>query len=138
KKLARQAQRYRRLGEQIRRTEARPLYARWRGARSDADSFAADLRASERELAGATETALAHERTREAEDIALPPLRMAQAAAAVGLQRITHAKEALEHDLSRVVAARAEAARRLEQIAGDVEREAGHLADSETALLRLA
>ena len=138
KKQARQAQRYRRLGEQIRRTEARLLYARWRAACSEAESFAAELRASERELAGATEAALAHQRTREAAETALPPLRMAQAAAAAGLQRITHAKEALEHELSRVVAARAEAARRLEQIAGDVAREAGHLADSETALARLA
>ena len=138
KKQARQAQRYRRLGEQIRRTEARLLYARWRAACSEAESFAAELRASERELAGATEAALAHQRTREAAETALPPLRMAQAAAAAGLQRITHAREALEHELSRVVAARAEAARRLEQIAGDVAREAGHLADAETALARLA
>jgi chromosome segregation protein len=138
KKQARQAQRYRLLGEQIRRTEARLLYARWRAACSEAEGFAAELRASERELAGATEAALAHQRTREAAETALPPLRMAQAAAAGGLQRITHAKEALEHELSRVVAAAAEAARRLDQIAGDVAREAGHLADSETALARLA
>jgi chromosome segregation protein len=138
KKQARQAQRYRRLGEQIRRTEARLLYARWRAACSESESFAAELRASERELAGATEAALAHERTREAAESALPPLRMTQAAAAAGLQRIMHAKEALEHELGRVVAARVEAARRLEQIAGDVEREAGHLADAETALARLA
>jgi chromosome segregation protein len=138
KKQARQAQRYRRLGEQIRRTEARLLYARWRAACSESESFATELRASERELAGATETALAHQRTREAAETALPPLRMAQAAAAAGLQRITHAREALEHELSRVVAARAEATRRLDQIAADVAREAGHLADSETALARLA
>ncbi|HEY8873598.1 MAG TPA: AAA family ATPase, partial [Stellaceae bacterium] len=79
KKQARQAQRYRRLGEHIRRTEARLLFARWRAACSEAESFAAELRASERELAGATEAALAHQRTREAAETALPPLRMAQA-----------------------------------------------------------
>jgi chromosome segregation protein len=41
KKQARQAQRYRRLGEQIRRTEARLLYARWRAACSESESCAA-------------------------------------------------------------------------------------------------
>ncbi len=138
KKQARQAQRYRRLGEEIRRAEARLLYARWRAAASESEAFAAELRASERALAAATETALGHERTREEAENALPPLRMAQAAAAAGLQRITHAREALEHELSRVVAAHAEAARRLAQLVGDVEREAGHLADADAGLARLA
>ena len=138
KKQARQAQRYRRLGEQIRRTEARLLYASWRTATEEAEELAAQLRASERGLAAATEAALAHEHAREAAEEALPPLRMAQAAAAAAAQRITHAREALEQELSRVVAARTEAARRLEQVGADLEREAGHLADAEAALARLA
>src|ERR1700674_5100094 len=51
KKQARQAQRYRRLGDEIRRTEARLLYARWRAASGESESIAAELRASERDLA---------------------------------------------------------------------------------------
>src|SRR5713226_1603385 len=47
RKQARQAQRYRRLGEQIRDIEARLLAARWRGAAAEAESFAADARVSE-------------------------------------------------------------------------------------------
>src|SRR6202158_856357 len=80
KKQARQAQRYRRLGEQIRRTEALLLYARGSAAPAEPDDFAAQTRASERALAAATEAALADERVRTAAETALPPLRMAQAA----------------------------------------------------------
>src|ERR1700676_3676222 len=64
RKQARQAHRYRRLGEEIRRTETRLLYARWRAASGESESIAAELRAGERELAGATEAALADERSR--------------------------------------------------------------------------
>ncbi|MGH7094111.1 MAG: hypothetical protein ACREFB_11320, partial [Stellaceae bacterium] len=68
----------------------------------------------------------------------MPPLRLAEAAAGAAVQRITHAREALEHDLARVVAARAEAQRRLTQITADLAREAGHLGDGDAALARLA
>ncbi|HXO01744.1 MAG TPA: AAA family ATPase, partial [Stellaceae bacterium] len=44
KRQARQAQRYRRLSEQIRRTEARLLEARWRDALADAERVAGELR----------------------------------------------------------------------------------------------
>jgi chromosome segregation protein len=138
KKQARQAQRYRRLGEQIRRAEAKLLHARWQEAAAEAERFAAELRASERELAAATEAALAGDRVRGDAEAALPPLRLAQASAAASLQRLTHARESLEQELSRVVASRTEAERRLEQVAADREREAEHLADAEAALARLA
>jgi chromosome segregation protein len=138
KKQVRQAQRYRRLGEQIRRAEAQLLYARWRAAAAEADDFAGESRASERALAAATESALAHERLRAEAETVLPPLRMAQAAASAAVQRIAHARAALEKELDRVVAARAEAERHLTQIAADLEREAEHLADAEAGLARLA
>jgi chromosome segregation protein len=138
KKQARQAQRYRRLGEQIRRTEAQLLYARWRAAAAEAEDFAGEARASERAVAAATEAALGHELLRGEAETALPPLRMAQAAASAAVQRIAHARAALEQELSRVVAARAETERRLAQIAADLDREAEHLADAEAALARLA
>src|SRR6516225_7029870 len=54
---ARQAQRYRRLGEHIRRTEALLFHARWRTAESEAERTAGELRAAERAVAEATERA---------------------------------------------------------------------------------
>jgi len=138
KKQARQAARYRRLGEQIRRSEVLLFDARWRAAAREADAFAAEFRASERELADATVLAIAHERARADAESALPPLRLAQAAAAAASHRLAHAREALEAELGRVVVARAEAERRGAQLAADIGREGEHLADSDAALARLA
>src|SRR5437763_4732716 len=137
KKQARQAQRYRRLGEQIRLGEAQLFDARWRSAAAESERVGAELRAAERAAAGATEDALAAERARAEMEAALPELRMATATAAAATQRISHAREALEQELGRIVAAKAEAERRLAQVGADREREAEHLADAEAALARL-
>ncbi|HTV88962.1 MAG TPA: chromosome segregation protein SMC [Stellaceae bacterium] len=137
KKQARHAQRYRRLGEQIRRCEAQLLNVRWRQAAGEAAGFAAGLRETERGLAAATETALVRERGRAAAEALLPGLRTAQATAAAARQRIAHARESLEQELSRAASARGEAERRAAQIAADFEREAEHLDDAAAALVRL-
>src|SRR5438445_6763147 len=137
RKQARQAQRYRRLGEQIGQLEAGLLAVRWRVAATEADRVAADLRAAERAVAAGTETALAEQRLRGEAEAALPALRIAQAEAAAAVQRLSHAREALERELARVIAARNEAERRRGQVDADLDREAEHLADAEAALLRL-
>jgi chromosome segregation protein len=138
KKQARQAQRYRRLGDQIRRTEAQLLQVRWQDATGQAEAVAAELRGAERDLGAATETGLARERERAEAETALPPLHLAQAAAAASLQRLTHARESLEAKLGRAVAARSEAERRLTQANADLDREAERVADADAALVRLA
>jgi chromosome segregation protein len=137
KRQARQAQRYRKLSEQIRHTEARLLEARWRGALADVERIAGELREAERAVAAATESAAAAERQRAAADEALPPLRMGEAAASAALHRLNHAREALDDELARIAAARQEAARRGEQLAGDIGREDEHVADAAAALAGL-
>src|SRR5947207_806977 len=137
RKQARQAQRYRRLGDQIRQTEALLFAARWHAANADAERIAAGLREIERAVAAATEATLAEERHRVEAEAALPALRMAEAEAAAAVQRLSHAREALEQELARVIAARNEAERRRGQVDADLDREAEHLADAEAALLRL-
>jgi chromosome segregation protein len=138
RRQARQAQRYRRLSESIRRTEARLLEARWRDALADAGRIAGELREAERAVAAATEAAVAAERRRAAADEALPPLRLAEAAASAALHRITHAREALEQELARLAAARQEATQRQGHLAGDIAREDEHVADADAAIARLA
>ncbi len=138
RRQARQAQRYRRLSEAIRRTEARLLEARWRDALADAERIAGELREAERAVAAATEAAVAAERRRAAADEALPPLRLTEAAASAALHRITHAREALEQELARLAAARQEAAQRQGHLAGDIAREDEHVADADAAIARLA
>ena len=138
KKQARQAQRYRRLGEHIRRTEALLFRARWLAAEAEAERNAVELRAAERMVADGTERALGEQRAREAAEAALPPLRVAETAAAAELQRLTHARNELEQELQRVLAARSEAERRLAQLAGDLQREDEQVAEAEGALARLS
>ena len=138
KKQARQAQRYRRLSEQIRRTEARLMEARWREALAEVERVAGELREAERAVAATTETAAGAERRRAAAEEAVPPLRLAEAAASAALHRLNHAREALDHELQRIATARQEASRRREQLAGDIAREHEHVADADAALQRLA
>ena len=137
-KQARQAQRYRRLGDHIRRSEALLFYARWCTAEGETGRTAAELRTAERAVGEAIERALAEERAREAAESVLPPLRIAETAASAELHRLTHARSELEQELQRVLAARREAERRLTQLAGDLQREDEHLAEAEGSLLRLA
>jgi chromosome segregation protein len=137
KRQARQAQRYRKLSEQIRRTEARLLEARWRDALANGERIAGELRAAERAVAAATERAAGAERHRAGAEEALPPLRRAENGASAALHRLTHAREALDQELARITAARQEAARRREQLAGDIGREDEHVADADAALARL-
>jgi chromosome segregation protein len=137
-KQARQAQRYRRLGEHIRRTEALLFHARWSTAAAEAEHTAAELRGAERAVGEAIERALAEQRIREAAEEVLPPLRLAEAAAAAELHKLTHARSELEQELQRVHSARAEAERRLTQVSGDLQREDAHLAEAQRALAGLA
>ena len=137
-KQARQAQRYRRLGEHIRRTEALLFHARWCMAEAEAEHTVAALRAAERAVGETMERALAEQRAREAADAVLPPQRVAEAAAAAELHRLTHARSELEQELQRVLAASSEAERRLTQFTGDLQREDQHLAEAEGAIARLA
>ena len=137
RKQARQAQRYRRLAEQIRRTEAQLFHARWMAAKAEAERSSTEHRATERTVAEAIEHAVAGIRARDAAEAALPPLRAAEAATAAELQRLTNSRGALEQELQRVLAARAEAERRLAQLAADLEREETHLAEAQASLTRL-
>jgi chromosome segregation protein len=138
KKQARQAQHYRRLGEEIRRHEALLFHARWRAAEDAAGSRGAELRGAERDVAEAEGRAAAERLTREEAEAALPALRLAETNSAAEQQRLTQARSALEQELARVVAARREAERRLAELAGDCKREGATLADAEAALARLA
>jgi chromosome segregation protein len=137
RRQARQAQRYRRLSEQIRRTEARLLEARWRHALAESERIVGELREAERTVAAATEAAVAAERRRAAADAAVPPRRLEEAGASAALHRIAHAREALEQELARLAAARHEAAQRQGHLAGDIAREDEHVADADAAIARL-
>jgi chromosome segregation protein len=137
KKQARQAQRYRRLSDHIRRAEAVVLHLAWQIARTELTAATERLHAAERTVADHTAAALAAEREREAAAGELPQLRHTEAAAAAELQRLVLARQTLDEEERRVAAAREAAGRRLTQLAADLTREDELVADARAALARL-
>ncbi len=137
KKQARQAQRYRRLSDHIRRAEAVVLHLQWQAASAELDAAAERLGAAERTVADHTTAALAAERAREAAAGELPALRQSEAAAGAELQRLLLARQALEEEERRVAAARETAAQRSTQLAADLLREEELAADARAALARI-
>ncbi len=137
RKQARQASRYRRLSDHIRRAEAVLLHLRWQFATAEHETAAARLRQAEIEVADRTAVALAAGRAREEAADELPALRQADAAAGAELQRLVLARQALEDEERRVLAATAAAQARLEQMASDITREQELAADAQAALARL-
>ncbi|HKF70934.1 MAG TPA: chromosome segregation protein SMC [Stellaceae bacterium] len=134
KKQARQAGRYRRLSDHIRRAEAMVLHLRWLRANAELEAAVERLHAVEGQVGELTMSALAAERAREQAAGVLPGLRQSEAAASAELQRLTLARQTLEDEERRVTEARAVAEGRLDQIAQDRAREAALAADAHAAL----
>jgi chromosome segregation protein len=137
RKQAKQAQRYRRVSEQIRRFEAVALHRRWEAANVAFDEARARLDAADLAVADRTQAALTAERAREEIATVLPSLRHAEAAAAAELQRLTLAMRALDEEEHRVAVARAAAQERLTQLASDRVREDELAADAAAAIEKL-
>jgi len=137
KKQARQAQRYRRLSDWIRRAEATVLHLRYAAATGELTAAEERLRAAERVVAERMTAAAAANRLREAAAAELPALRQDEAVASAELQRLTLARQALDDEERRIMAARQSAEARLEQLAADLKREDELAADARAALGRL-
>ncbi len=137
RKQARQASRYRRLSDHIRRAEAVVLHLKWRLAAAEREEAAERLRRAERDVADRTAEQRAAERAREEAAESLPDLRRADASAAAELQRLVHARTALEEEERRVAHARAAAESRIAQTTADMAREAELADDARAALARL-
>jgi len=137
KKQARQAQRYRRLSDWIRRAEATVLHLRYVAATGELTAAEERLRAAERVVAEHMTAAAAANRLREAAAAELPALRQDEAVASAELQRLNLARQALDDEGRRIMAARQSAEARLEQLAADLKREDELAADARTALARL-
>ena len=134
KKQARQASRYRRLSDHIRRAEAMVLHLRWLRANAELEAAVERLHAVEGQVGELTMAALAAERGREETAGVLPGLRQSEAAASAELQRLTLARQTLEDEERRVAEARAAAEERLAQVTQDGAREATLAADAQAAL----
>ena len=134
---ARQAARYRAIGEDLRRAEGLLLYRRWREA-DDARQRADDaLRARSTDAARAETAARDAGALRAGCDAALPPLREEEAIASALLQRLTVQRDTLGDQEKRAAETIATLRGRIQQMSSDMQREAGLNHDAVETIDRL-
>ncbi|MGB3148017.1 MAG: chromosome segregation protein SMC [Paracoccaceae bacterium] len=134
---ARQAARYREIGEELRRAEGMLLYRRWREADAARAASEADLAARTKAAGMAEVTARAAGKARaEAED-RLPPVREEETIAGAILQRLTVQRDTLNDQESRALQMIETLQGRISQLSRDLEREAELNRDAGETIARL-
>ena len=134
---AKQAARYREIGEELRRAEGMLLYLRWREAeiaRAEADSA---LRQRLTLAAQAEVAARAATKAREGAEDALPPRREEEAIAAAILQRLTLQRASIDDEDARARQSVDTLKGRIAQLSSDMDREAGLNRDAGETIERL-
>ena len=134
---AKQAARYREIGEELRRVEGQLLYRRWREAdlaRAEADGL---LRQRVTMAAQAEAAARLAAKQVEAAEDALPPLREEEAIAAAILQRLMVQRDQLGEQEARARAMIDTLRGRIAELARDGDREAGLNRDAGEVIARL-
>ncbi len=134
---ARQAARYRRLSEQIRRFDAILLHHAWTAATQTVTEAEDALESARRNVTERTAAAAEAAKIQAEAAAVLPSLRDAEVTAAAALQHLQLARRELDGEADRVTAAQTEIERRLQQIGSDIERERTLEADATEALQRL-
>ncbi|MCA0918935.1 chromosome segregation protein SMC [Pseudooceanicola nanhaiensis] len=134
---ARQAQRYRAIGAELRQSEGMLLWRRWR----EADEARAKARDQLRELTVAASQAEAAARkageARAKIEESLPPLREEEAIASAILQRLQVERDSLKDEEGRALQAIETLRNRIDQLIRDMEREAGLNRDAGDTIARL-
>ncbi len=137
KKQARQAARYRTLADQIRKTEALIYACRWHAATAAESDARERLHSAETAVADLTARAAAASARQLEAASALPERRRAENEAAVRLQGLLLAQEALQAEERRMETDHAASATRLGQIAADLGRERSLSAEADATLAEL-
>lgn len=135
---AKQAARYREIGEDLRRAEGMLRWLRWREADAARLEAEAALRGRLAEAGRAEAVARAAGEARAESEGRLPPLREAEAVAGAILQRLILQREALSVEEARARGTIEALRGRIAQLALDAEREAGLTRDAGEVLERLA
>ncbi|WP_299876359.1 chromosome segregation protein SMC [uncultured Sulfitobacter sp.] len=134
---ARQAARYREIGDQLRRTEGMLLYRRWREA-DDARATADEALRSHTTLAAQAEAQVQQAaKLRAQAEEALPPLREEEAIAAAILQRLAVQRDTLADEEARAAATIDTLTHRIDQLTRDIDREGGLNRDAGDTIERL-
>ncbi|MEK6204691.1 MAG: AAA family ATPase, partial [Amylibacter sp.] len=134
---ARQAARYREIGEQLRHAEGLLLYGRWKEA--DQARLEAELALAEatKEAASAQGAATQASKQRVLLDGKVPPLREEEAIAGAIAQRLTVERDTLNDQENRARQTIETLQSRIEQLGNDIERERGLNKDATETIERL-
>ena len=134
---ARQAARYRNIGEELRHAEGLLLWRRWREADTACAAAEDALRERTAMAARAEAGAREAERARTKAEAALPPLREEEAIAAAVLQRLVVARDALAEREKGALARIETLTSRIDQLARDIAREESLNRDAGETIARL-
>jgi len=134
---ARQAARYRTIGEELRKAEGLLLYRRWREADEARLAAEEELRNRVTLAAQAEGEARKIAKMREELDAGLPPLREEEAIAAAILQRLSVQRDTLKDQESQALQSIETLKNRILQMAKDIDREAGLNRDAGETIERL-
>jgi chromosome segregation protein len=137
RKQSRQAERYRRLSEQIRLAEALLLYRLWFDQQTRRDQAAARLTLAEASVAAARQETARAETAHEQCQAALPNLRTAAAESAQGVERLNAGLLVLEAEAKRLAQSTEDWRRRSTHLDQDLARERQLGAEAAAALARL-
>ncbi|MDA0923386.1 MAG: chromosome segregation protein SMC [Proteobacteria bacterium] len=134
---ARQAQRYREIGAELRQAEGLLLWLRWGDAQQAVLRAEAVLREALAAAGRAEGGALQAGNAREAAEAALPPLREEEAIAGAILQRLSLERDGLDGEIARAREAVSMLEGRLDQLTHDIAREGALNADAGETIARL-
>jgi chromosome segregation protein len=138
KRQARQAQRYKGLAADIRRSEAMSFHIAWRECEAKFEEAQRRLEADVREVAERTRVQAEAARGQAVAAAALSPLREEEARAGAALHRLVVARETLDGEERRAKERTAELERRIGQLANDLARETALIEDAAGVSERLA
>ena len=134
---AKQAQRYREIGAELRQAEGLLLWLRWRDAQDGVERAEAVLREALANAARSETAARTAAAAREAADEMLPPLREEEAIAGAILQRLLLERDNLDGEIARAEDGVRTLEGRLEQLTRDIDREGALNADAGETIARL-
>jgi len=134
---ARQAARYRTIGDELRNAEGLLLYRRWKEAEDQRLRADEDLTERTKAAAQAEGAARQAAKTRASAEETLPPLREEEAIAAAVLQRLQVQRDTLSDQEARALQTIETLKARIEQLTHDIERETGLNKDAGETIERL-
>lgn len=136
-KQARQAERYRKLSESVRQTEALLFHIRWTEAQKRQEDARELLVAGESAVRDLTSSVTEATTVQAHVSASLPDLRKKEADAAAALQRLLIEREGLDKDKTQIETQMSQLRGRIQQIDADLAREAELASDAQGALEKL-